>query len=193
MNEPTRCELCGEPMPPGEQMFKYHGYSGPCPTPRAPVSTPPQTEPRTKVCPVCKAVTMVSGPNSAHVCEKDETPLRGHFGTPPQEPRRNTKSENLGSSLVEAPAKVDELEERLLEFVREEMWQGRLNLTEPRRHAYEITMGVLPFVAKEHAAALAMEKRLETQVEVNIHLSKENERLSGVVRSLSSTAQEKEK
>lgn len=25
------CSLCGEPMPEGEQMFKYHGYSGPCP------------------------------------------------------------------------------------------------------------------------------------------------------------------
>lgn len=27
------CELCGEPMPPGEEMFKYHGYSGACPKP----------------------------------------------------------------------------------------------------------------------------------------------------------------
>jgi hypothetical protein len=26
-----RCTLCGHPMPPGEEMFKYHGYSGPCP------------------------------------------------------------------------------------------------------------------------------------------------------------------
>lgn len=25
------CENCGEPMPPGETMFKYHGYSGRCP------------------------------------------------------------------------------------------------------------------------------------------------------------------
>lgn len=33
MNEQqvAKCELCGEPMPPGEQMFKFHGYSGPCP------------------------------------------------------------------------------------------------------------------------------------------------------------------
>lgn len=29
----ARCELCGEPMPAGEDMFKYHGYSGPCPKP----------------------------------------------------------------------------------------------------------------------------------------------------------------
>ena len=29
--ETPRCGLCGEPMPPGEEMFKYHGHSGPCP------------------------------------------------------------------------------------------------------------------------------------------------------------------
>ena len=34
MSEPVRCQLCGEPMPPGEEMFNYHGYSGPCPKPR---------------------------------------------------------------------------------------------------------------------------------------------------------------
>jgi hypothetical protein len=27
------CELCGEPMPEGETMFRYHGYSIPCPKP----------------------------------------------------------------------------------------------------------------------------------------------------------------
>jgi hypothetical protein len=32
MGEPN-CELCGEPMPEGEGMFKFHGYSGPCPKP----------------------------------------------------------------------------------------------------------------------------------------------------------------
>lgn len=31
MNEPL-CELCNEPMPLGEEMFNYHGYSGSCPT-----------------------------------------------------------------------------------------------------------------------------------------------------------------
>ena len=29
----ANCELCGEPMPEGEEMFKFHGYSGPCPKP----------------------------------------------------------------------------------------------------------------------------------------------------------------
>lgn len=27
------CELCGEPMPNGEEMFRYHGNSGPCQKP----------------------------------------------------------------------------------------------------------------------------------------------------------------
>ena len=30
---PGRCELCGEMLPRGEEIFNYHGYSGPCPKP----------------------------------------------------------------------------------------------------------------------------------------------------------------
>ncbi len=33
MSGKVNCELCGEPMPEGEGMFKFHGYSGPCPSP----------------------------------------------------------------------------------------------------------------------------------------------------------------
>src|SRR3990167_9914799 len=33
MSEISKCQICGEPMPSGETMFKYHGYSGPCPKP----------------------------------------------------------------------------------------------------------------------------------------------------------------
>lgn len=33
MSEQSKCQVCGEPMPEGEQMFTYHGYSGPCPKP----------------------------------------------------------------------------------------------------------------------------------------------------------------
>jgi hypothetical protein len=29
----SNCEICGEPMPPGEEMFKFHGYSCECPKP----------------------------------------------------------------------------------------------------------------------------------------------------------------
>lgn len=27
------CEICGEKMPEGEEMFRFHGYSGNCPSP----------------------------------------------------------------------------------------------------------------------------------------------------------------
>ena len=33
MSEIAKCQLCGEPMPEGEEMFNYHGYSGHCPKP----------------------------------------------------------------------------------------------------------------------------------------------------------------
>ena len=39
MSETAKCAICGEPMPPGEEMFKYHGYSGDCPKP--PMPKPP--------------------------------------------------------------------------------------------------------------------------------------------------------
>lgn len=32
----AKCEICGELMPPGEEMFKFHGYSGGCPKPSQP-------------------------------------------------------------------------------------------------------------------------------------------------------------
>ncbi|HBJ74661.1 MAG TPA: hypothetical protein DDY86_03890 [Syntrophaceae bacterium] len=32
----AKCAICGEPMPDGEEMFKFHGYSGPCPKPPLP-------------------------------------------------------------------------------------------------------------------------------------------------------------
>ena len=33
MSETAKCNICGEPMPAGETVFKFHGYSGPCPKP----------------------------------------------------------------------------------------------------------------------------------------------------------------
>jgi hypothetical protein len=29
---PGICNVCGKPLPAGEEMFMFHGYSGPCPT-----------------------------------------------------------------------------------------------------------------------------------------------------------------
>ena len=46
----TKCELCGEPMPEGETMFKFHGYSGPCPKPPLPKSRPGWIELAAKEC-----------------------------------------------------------------------------------------------------------------------------------------------
>lgn len=36
MSDVAKCVMCGEPMPEGEEMFQYHGYSGPCPKPPLP-------------------------------------------------------------------------------------------------------------------------------------------------------------
>ena len=36
MSDQALCKVCGEPMPAGEEMFNYHGYSGPCPKPPKP-------------------------------------------------------------------------------------------------------------------------------------------------------------
>jgi hypothetical protein len=46
MSDKIACELCGEPMPEGEQMFKYHGYSGNCPKPPLPRPTFSREGPR---------------------------------------------------------------------------------------------------------------------------------------------------
>ena len=40
MSDTAKCAICGEPMPIGEEMFKFHGYSGDCqkpPVPKKPV------------------------------------------------------------------------------------------------------------------------------------------------------------
>lgn len=33
MDKKKNCDICGDPMPENEQMFKFHGFSGPCPRP----------------------------------------------------------------------------------------------------------------------------------------------------------------
>ena len=33
MTDKPKCQICGEPMPAGEEMFNFHGYSGDCPKP----------------------------------------------------------------------------------------------------------------------------------------------------------------
>ena len=41
----STCALCGEPMPAGEEMFVYHGYSGPCPKPPLSTQSAPINDP----------------------------------------------------------------------------------------------------------------------------------------------------
>lgn len=43
-NKIELCELCGDPLPEFETMFKYHGYSGPCPRPPLPKKEKPTYE-----------------------------------------------------------------------------------------------------------------------------------------------------
>ena len=38
MSELAICVICGKPMPRGEEMFKFHGYSRPCPGPLIPTT-----------------------------------------------------------------------------------------------------------------------------------------------------------
>jgi hypothetical protein len=37
------CTVCGDLMPAGEEMFKFHGYSGPCPKPPLPKPDEPES------------------------------------------------------------------------------------------------------------------------------------------------------
>ncbi len=48
----AKCELCGDPLPEGEQMFKYHGYSGACPKPPLEKEKPSADPQDDFVCPV---------------------------------------------------------------------------------------------------------------------------------------------
>lgn len=50
MTEQPKCQICGEPMPPGEDMFKFHGYSGPCPKPPLPKVRPAWIDAAAKEC-----------------------------------------------------------------------------------------------------------------------------------------------
>ncbi len=80
----AKCELCGEPMPPGEQMFKYHGYSGPCPpkaviTGRRTATSPwksesppapdPKREPQTPIKGDTRSPVIAAGPQSIQESE----------------------------------------------------------------------------------------------------------------------------
>jgi len=67
MTDEYRCELCGELMPPGETMFKFHGYSGPCPKEPLPRPAPinwqeraERAEAEVATCKVCRAINLAA-------------------------------------------------------------------------------------------------------------------------------------
>lgn len=75
-NDMPKCELCGEPMPEGESMFKYHGYSGPCPKPPLPRASPQDrrdalaNNPDERDCYLALAVMALVVEECAKVCEQ---------------------------------------------------------------------------------------------------------------------------
>ena len=73
----AKCELCGEPMPAGETMFKYHGYSGPCPKPTLPQPASINWQERATVAEADAAALRVANSTFAtdHVCKGDGGPL----------------------------------------------------------------------------------------------------------------------
>ena len=87
VDTPGICTLCGEPMPEGETMFKYHGYSGPCPKPpltgqglRAEVAMG-----ETRL-PIHHDLEPVKPIPAAEMSELTSTPIAETQPTPPAEP-----------------------------------------------------------------------------------------------------------
>lgn len=52
----SNCELCDKPMPKGEERFRYHGFSGPCPGETQPSTNvlSPAKPPQVPECRFCK-------------------------------------------------------------------------------------------------------------------------------------------
>lgn len=70
MAEKPTCQLCGQPMPPGEEMFNYHGYSGPCPEPPTPATPAATTSPAPAPTPWRIAEVEVAG-DGRRTCIRD--------------------------------------------------------------------------------------------------------------------------
>lgn len=63
MSDQPKCRLCGEPMPPGEEMFTYHGYSGGCPK-----DSRVETSPKCRVCNSDKGVLVYPEDSTQAIC-----------------------------------------------------------------------------------------------------------------------------
>lgn len=76
--EVAKCGLCGEPMPPGEEMFLYHGYSGDCPKPPLPRVVKPTYEELEEKISVLKSLLRdtLDVLNDADICESLQHVIR---------------------------------------------------------------------------------------------------------------------
>jgi hypothetical protein len=85
VSDQAKCGLCGEPMPEGETMFKYHGYSGSCPKPPLPKtdnpSSPMTAEERAKDIESSIRILCEKYPPEYDYSEKDEGFTNGNFPT----------------------------------------------------------------------------------------------------------------
>lgn len=68
--EQPKCEICGEPMPPGEEMFKFHGYSGNCPKPPLPIKRPKWVDSAAEECAKSVLVVGYGATNFAEIIER---------------------------------------------------------------------------------------------------------------------------
>jgi len=98
----VQCELCGHPMPEGEEMFKYHGYSCPCPV--GPKATPPM---------VCKR-----GDRDCDMCGCDCY--------------MTASMDSINAELQEAGINLSDLEKRTKAVVRlaSQAWKDRARIAE---------------------------------------------------------------
>ena len=83
--EEAKCQLCGHPMPSGEEMFFYHGYSGPCPGPPLIDIAKQEKKPPTGVSEaVAEAYARAADKMFNHMTARlDELEYGGHYGGRP--------------------------------------------------------------------------------------------------------------
>lgn len=162
MTDEARCQLCGELMPEGEEMFNYHGYSGPCPKPPeagAPICSDCEADPCGEACRCPCHKRRISPPKA---CAE---PLSAEAGG------ENARFNNTGGSTCGFSAEqyaLAYLEWRANQF---EVYDGDGNVHPPR----EATLWMRSF-GEFFAAHVsqAYERRVKELVDLNNKLAKLN-------------------
>jgi hypothetical protein len=119
MSEPTgKCEICGEPMPAGEEMFKYHGYSGDCPK-------PPLPRPVKLTCEQLEAQLAAANEKVLRVVRGDFTQICSHCGW---------EAQASGASWDELQAHIKECPEHPIRALNEKIVAQQARIAE--LHSY---------------------------------------------------------